>query len=489
MSAQPRPAIAISHSPLSHQPGAIHFLDPKCLQPNPLSLAIYGEPGIDVDDLLETIHNLGILVPLVVVPGKIAGKWTILSGHRRWACAQSLGLVSIPCQVYLDLTEDMHIEIIISYNNQRQKSFSQLMREADALEKQLQEDAKSRKLANLRQPRSRTPSFLRSQKFVERRKSDAPVNLPELKCNQEDQARLTGRTDVAIAKRLGLGGKDLYRQARAIWHRACQHDVRAQASVAQIDAGTKTIHAAYKDLRRRTQFTTDFKPTPYDVWAFRHNSAFGIPHPGSTPPAIIAHALYYFSPPNGLIVDPMAGGGTVIDVCESMGRRCLAYDLEPTRPDIRQHDVCQGLPIETKDCDLIFCDPPYHTMLAHSYSTGGIASVPLSQWIAFLHKFTRHAFMMIRPGGYLTLLLAPQTEKDLPTGYGYLDHTLLGYLAATRAGFLPERRISCPMSTSYLPQQIRQAELKDVYLDRLETYSFSASHQYQQTDSARVSHS
>ena len=96
-------------------------------------------------------------------------------------------------------------------------------------------------------------------------------------------------------------------------------------------------------------------------------------------------------------------------------------------------------------------------MLAHSYSTDGIASAPLSQWIAFLHKFTQHAFMMIRPGGYLALLLAPQTEKDLPSGYGYLDHTLLGYLAATRAGFLPERRISCPMSTGYLPQQIRQA--------------------------------
>ena len=55
------------------------------------------------------------------------------------------------------------------------------------------------------------------------------------------------------------------------------------------------------------------------------------------------------------------------------------------------------------------------------------------------------------------LLLAAQTEKDLPAGFGYLDHAFYGYIAALRAGFLPERRISCPMDGAYLPQQVRQA--------------------------------
>ena len=72
-------------------------------------------------------------------------------------------------------------------------------------------------------------------------------------------------------------------------------DIRAQSSVAQLDAGTKTIHAAYKDLRRRDRFSADFRPTPYDVWSFRHDRAFGIPHPGAIPPAIVAHALHYYT--------------------------------------------------------------------------------------------------------------------------------------------------------------------------------------------------
>ena len=266
-----------------------------------------------------------------------------------------------------------------------------------------------------------------------------------------------GRTDATIAQLLEIGGKDLYRQARTIWRLAQSNDLRAQSAVTQLDAKTKTIHAAYKDLRRRDRFSADFRPTPYDVWSFRHDRAFGIPHPGAIPPAIVAHTLHYFTPPGGIVVDPMAGGGTTIDVCQSMGRRCLAYDIHPMRPDIQPHDIRVGFPPDASNCHLIFCDPPYHTMLAQKYAPDSIASIPLAQWISFLHRLARHAFETLRPGGYLALLLAPQTEKDLPAGFGYLDHAFYGYIAAVRAGFLPERRISCPMDGGYLPQQIQRA--------------------------------
>jgi hypothetical protein len=268
---------------------------------------------------------------------------------------------------------------------------------------------------------------------------------------------MRGRTDAAIAHRLGVGGKDVYRQARTIWRLSQSGDIRALTGVAQLDTGLKTIHAAYKDLRRRGRFSADFRPTPYDVWSFRHDRAFGIPHAGSIPPAIVAHALYYYTIPNALVVDPMAGGGTTLDVCQSMGRRCLAYDVDPTRPDVQPHDIRGGFAPEAIGCDLIFCDPPYHTMLARKSPSRSIATAPLSEWVDFLNDLANHAFAALRPGGCLALLLAAQTEKDLPCGFGYLDHAFLGYVAALRAGFLPERRISCPMGGAYLPQQIRRA--------------------------------
>ena len=177
----------------------------------------------------------------------------------------------------------------------------------------------------------------------------------------------------------------------------------------------------------------------------------------SIPPAIVAHVLHYYTAPGALVVDPMAGGGTTLDVCESMGRRCLAYDLHPVRPEIEKHDVRDGFPQEASECDLIFCDPPYHTMRARRYGDGGVDSVPLGSWISFLEQLARAAFATLRPGGFVALLLANQTEKDLPAGWGYIDHAYLGYHALLSAGFVPERRVSCPMDGAYLPQQIQRA--------------------------------
>lgn len=406
----------------------IDWLDPAKLQPNPFSLAIYGRPETEIDDLVESIRSQGVLVPLVVSPTPTG--WEVVSGHRRLACARHLELPEVPCEIREFPDQIARETAILEYNRQRRKTFSQLMREADALQDLLAPEARQRCQANLRQFHEHT----------DRRNSDGR----------------SGRTDTKVARLLGLGGKDLYRQARAIWQAARTGDPRALSSVEQLDAQTKTIHAAYKDLRRRDRFSAGFRPTPYDVWSFKHDRAFGIPHPGSIPPAIVAHALHYYTIPGALVVDPMAGGGTTLDVCESMGRRCLAYDIHPVRPDIAKWDVKNGFPLESHGCDLVFCDPPYHTMLARRYADG-VATAPLTDWIAFLNILAQHSLAALNPGGHIALLLANQTEKDLPAGYGYLDHAIFGYNALVTAGFLPERRVSCPMDGAYQPQQVRQA--------------------------------
>jgi ParB family transcriptional regulator, chromosome partitioning protein len=431
------------------------------LKPNAFSLSIYGDPAAEIDDLLPSIRDHGILVALAVAPGSLPGSWEVISGHRRLACAQTLGINELPCEVHHVSDGVERCRSILEYNRQRRKTFSQLMREADAIERLWKPEASARRMSNLRRGQS---GPTKSSAHAEERNSAGRSEYcdPRDLCISSTKGKDTrlekrGRTDATIAQLLEMGGKDVYRQARTIWRLAQSSDLRAQNAVAQLDAKTKTIHAAYKDLRRRDRFSTDFRPTPYDVWSFRHDRAFGIPHPGTIPPAIVAHSLHYFTPPAGFVVDPMAGGGTTIDVCQSMGRRCLAYDLHPTRPDIQLHDIRQGFPPEAANCDLIFCDPPYHTMLAQQYTPDSIASIPLTQWISFLHQLTRHAFETVRPGGYLALLLAAQTEKDLPAGFGYLDHAFYGYIAALRAGFLPERRISCPMDGAYLPQHVQRA--------------------------------
>lgn len=402
------------------------------LQLNDFSVSVYGNPESELADLIESIRCEGVLVPLVITRREGNDGWEVISGHRRLACVRQLDRDEILCEIRVFDSFEQKQRAVLDYNRQRRKRFSQIMREADALEMLEGRLARDRRDANLRQ--------------------NQPI--PSDRRNSDNRHR---RSDETISRALGLGGKDLYRQSRAIWRAARDGDPRASSGVALIDSGEKTIHAAYKDLRRRSRFTEGFRPTPYDVWSFKHDRAFGVPHPGSIPPGIIAHAIHYFTEPKALVVDPMAGGGTSLDVCLAMGRRCLAYDLDPIRDDIKALDIRAGFPDETVGCDMIFVDPPYHTMLARWYPDDGVALAPLSHWIEFLDSFARLAFAALRPGGHLALLLANQTEKDLPAGHGYLDHAFFGYQAILAAGFLPQRRISCPMAGAYLPQHIQRA--------------------------------
>ena len=57
--------------------------------------------GVELDDLTESIGTHGILSPLLVRPLEgTEGKYEIISGHRRYAAAQKLGLKKVPCTVH-----------------------------------------------------------------------------------------------------------------------------------------------------------------------------------------------------------------------------------------------------------------------------------------------------------------------------------------------------------------------------------------------------
>ncbi len=229
------------------------------LRPSGFSRSIYGDPAAEADDLLQSIRHHGILVPLVVAAGSEPGTWEVVSGHRRLASAMTLGLQEVPCEVRTFSSDSSRHLAVLEYNRQRRKNFTQTMREADAIEELWKNRARSRRLANLR--RGQFGPVIPSE-CTDRRDSD-DRRMPEnsdrttYKAGHEALAE-SGRSDEQIARRLGIGGKDLYRQARAIWQSAHSGDVRAQSGVSQLDRGTKTIHAAYKDLRRRDRFSCGF---------------------------------------------------------------------------------------------------------------------------------------------------------------------------------------------------------------------------------------
>lgn len=86
---------------------------------------------------------------------------------------------------------------------------------------------------------------------------------------------------------------------------------------------------------------------------------------GATPSYVIWNLLMRYTREKDLIVDPMCGSGTTLDVARDLGRRALGYDLKPARKDIFRADA-RSLPLEGGKADFVFIDPPYSDHLAYS---------------------------------------------------------------------------------------------------------------------------
>ncbi|MDA3789718.1 MAG: DNA methyltransferase [Desulfobacula sp.] len=136
----------------------------------------------------------------------------------------------------------------------------------------------------------------------------------------------------------------------------------------------------------------------WDKWEFNDcDKRFGDDWPGRIPAQLIAHILCYFSKPNDLILDPMAGGGVTPDTCLAMGRRCWAFDMmdrPETRPEIEPFhwDISsdQGLlwPVSAKEKpDLIIFDPPYFDKKAGDYDKKSISGLSKKAYLEFLEGF------------------------------------------------------------------------------------------------------
>lgn len=73
---------------------------PSRLKPSRFSRSLYGDPASEIDDLIPSVRDHGILVPLVVAPSSYPDMWEVISGHRRLACALALGLTEVPCNIW-----------------------------------------------------------------------------------------------------------------------------------------------------------------------------------------------------------------------------------------------------------------------------------------------------------------------------------------------------------------------------------------------------
>lgn len=103
-----------------------------------------------------------------------------------------------------------------------------------------------------------------------------------------------------------------------------------------------TIGECVKEKRQQSEFLNPPESRQhFDVWQFATpDDDAGTPsYFGKLAPQVIENLLWLYTEPGQIVVDPFAGGGTVIDVAKRMGRRVWASDRCPPKRtgDIRYH--------------------------------------------------------------------------------------------------------------------------------------------------------
>ncbi|MGI0034509.1 MAG: DNA methyltransferase, partial [Nitrososphaera sp.] len=147
---------------------------------------------------------------------------------------------------------------------------------------------------------------------------------------------------------------------------------------------------------------------------------------GVTPAFVIYNMVRRYTEPGDLVLDPMAGSGTTIDVCNEEGRRCTAYDISPTRPDITQNDS-RSMPLTDGSVDMIFVDSPYGDNIVYNEHPNNIGKISAEseEFHESLEKVIEECNRVLKPGKTIGWLIGDQWVKKKFTPVGFRVYELL----------------------------------------------------------------
>jgi len=208
------------------------------------------------------------------------------------------------------------------------------------------------------------------------------------------------------------------------------HTTRSSITREAQGKGTTWLTVELKERVRQTIHDIDIEDEiplieATTLWDFPKQSYGRAPkgdnkYPGVTPALIIYNLLWRYTKPGDLVVDPMCGSGTTIDVCHEENRRVIGYDIAPVRPDILQNDARQ-IPLDDASVDMVFIDSPYGDNVRyndHKDSIGKISS-ETEQFYDELEKVMRESYRILKEGQVLGWLIGDQWVKKQYTPVGF----------------------------------------------------------------------
>ena len=172
---------------------------------------------------------------------------------------------------------------------------------------------------------------------------------------------------------------------------------------------------------------------------------------GATPSWVIWQLLSRYTRENDVVVDPMCGSGTTLDVCRDLKRRGLGFDLNPQRPEIKRNDS-RKLPLDAESVDFVFIDPPYSTHVDYSDDPRCIGKLDAAgddggrAYYAAMEQAIAEGHRILKNRRYFALYVSDswKKKKGAPAGSGAGTFMPIGFelFAIMRRRFVPVDIIS-----------------------------------------------
>lgn len=151
---------------------------------------------------------------------------------------------------------------------------------------------------------------------------------------------------------------------------------------------------------------------PYTIWDFQYRDDYAGDKDfhGNCSPQVVEQCIWRFTNERDLVLDPMSGSGTTIDVCKRYNRKCIGYDIKPppNRTDIVQNDS-RKIPLDNEFIDMIFIHPPYWNL---TYFTKAEERLPdlsraksSAEYSDMLKQVFQECYRTLKHGKFMCVLL------------------------------------------------------------------------------------
>ncbi|NOJ26397.1 MAG: DNA methylase [Nitrososphaera sp.] len=215
--------------------------------------------------------------------------------------------------------------------------------------------------------------------------------------------------------------RKVLKQISSTWREPISPD-NAAALVEHIkNPKSKVVFRNEQDDKPRRESTTlwDYPKQSYGKTPKGSNKYAGV-----TPAFIIYNMVRRYTDPGDLVLDPMSGSGTTLDVCKEEGRRCAAFDIAPPRPEVLQSDA-RKIPLADSSVDMVFIDSPYGDNIDYNDQAGNIGrlSAETDEFYDELEKVMVECHRVLKPGKVIGWLIGDQwvKKKFTPVGFNVYD--------------------------------------------------------------------